>query len=189
MNGDEDLRALWRQQPVKEVREMTIEDLREHRVRLAKKESRRLWSETIAGAISMALLTALGVRAAGAPLVQVACAMLVIGEGVVIANLWRRGRPGLVPLDASTASHLAHYRTELAKERNLLATVAAWYLAPTLPGLMLFPIAVALEIGVSPVIVGAVTIASLALVEAIIVAVNRRQARRLAQEIEALGAG
>jgi hypothetical protein len=189
MNGDEQLRALWRDQPVKEVPEMTIQALRERSHALAKKMSWRRWAETISGAISMALLTALAAHLRAAPLVQIACAMLVIGEGIVIANLWRRGRPGEAPLDGSTASHLAQLRADLAKERDLLASVARWYLAPTLPGLVFFPIAAALEIGVSAVVVGAWTIASLVIVEAIIVLVQRRAARRLTQEIDALGTG
>jgi hypothetical protein len=189
MNGDDQLRALWRDQPVKEVPEMTIQVLREQSGRLAKKVSRRRWAETISGGTSMVLLVALAARVREAPLVQISCAMLVIGEAIVIANLWRRGRSSSAPLDASMTSHLAYYRAELARERDLLATVARWYLAPTLPGLVFFPIAVALEIGVSPVIVGTATIASLALVEAIIVVVHRRAAGRLAKEIEALGAG
>lgn len=189
MTSDDPLRALWRDQPTKEVAEMSIEVLRERSDRLARKVSQRKWSETVAGGVSIALLAALGVRLTIAPLVQLACALLVVGEAAVLASLWRRSSPRPEPLSGATASYLASYRDALAKERDLLGSIWRWYLAPVVPGLVLFPIAVCVEIGVSPVIVGAGTVASVGLVCAIIVFAQRRTSRKLAREIDALDAG
>jgi hypothetical protein len=189
MTGDDPLRALWRDQPTKEVPEMSIEVLRERSDRLARKVSQRKWSETFAGGVSIALLAALGVRVTSAPLVQLACALLVVGEAVVLVSLWRRSKPRPTPLSESTAGYLAYYRDALVKERDLLGTVWRWYLAPGVPGLVLFPIAVSMEIGVSPAIVGASALASIGLVFAIIVLAYRHTSRKLAREIEALDLG
>src|SRR5277367_4192791 len=120
MNGDDLLRALWRDQPTKEIPEMTIEVLRERSGRLARKATTRKWGETIAGAVSMLLLAALGVHVPGAPLLQLACVLLVVGEGVVIAGMWRHSTPASAPVGAATGEFLGYYRGELARERDFL---------------------------------------------------------------------
>jgi hypothetical protein len=186
MNGD-DLRALWRDQPTKEIPEMTIEVLRERSGRLARKVATRKWSETIAGAVCMLLLAALGLHVPGAPLLQLACALLVVGEGVVIAGLWRRSAPAPAPVSAATAELLGYYRGELARERDLLKTMAAWYLAPVAPGLFLFPLGACAALGVPMLAVGVVATVSTAITCVILVALYRRSARRIARELEALG--
>jgi hypothetical protein len=187
MNGDDPLRALWRDQPTKEIPEMTVEVLNVRSARLARKVSVRKWSETIAGGVSMLLLAALGVHAAEAPLLQVACILLVVGEGIVIAGMWRRSTPVAAPVGASTREFLAYYRGELARERDRLWTIARWYLAPVAPGLVLFGVAVCMALGIRSFTVGAVAAISTAITYAIIVAAHRRAARKIDREIDALG--
>ncbi len=186
MQEDDSLRSLWRAQSVEAPRPASIDALRERGRRMARKRSRRAWTETIAGSVSMVLLGALGLHMTGAPLVQLACVLLVLGELVVIATMWRRGTPRAEPLDASTSTYLAHYRGELAKERDYLASSWRGYLAPTVPGLVLFPIALSARLGMGVPFVAGVSVASIALVGAIVVVAHRRTARRLSRELEAL---
>jgi hypothetical protein len=186
MAADDPLRALWRAQPTKEIPEMSLEQLRERSGRLARKVAARKWAETIAGSVSMLFLAALGALATGAHLLQLACILLVVGEAIVIAGMWRRSAPTAAPVGASTGEYLGFYRGELAKERDRLRTMARWYLAPVAPGIFLLPIAVCAAIGVPLLVVGVVATVSTAFTYAIIVAVQRRSARRIAFEIEAL---
>jgi len=186
MNGDDPLRALWRDQPTKEIPEMTIEVLRERSGRLARAVATRKWGETIAGALSMLLLAALGVHVTGSPLLQLACLLLVVGEGVVIAGMWRRSTPAPAPVGAATGEFLGYYRGELARERDFLGTMARWYIAPVAPGIFLFPIAACAALGLPVFAVGVVATVSTAITYVIIVMPYRRTARRMGREIESL---
>jgi hypothetical protein len=166
---------------------MTIGVLRERSGRLARKVAVRKWSETVGGGLSMILLTALAVHVTGALLLRLTCALLVVGEGVVIAGMWRRSAPAPAPVSVVTGEYLAYYRRELAKERRLLGTIARWYLAPVAPGILLLPIAVCSALGVPLLAVGALATVSTALTYAVIVALHARSARRIGREIDALG--
>jgi hypothetical protein len=130
-----------------------------------------------------------GLTAAGSPspLVWAACAVLVVGEAVVVAGVWRRSRRAAAPPDGTTAEVLAHYRGELLRERETLRTVWRWYLAPVLPGLVLFPVAVCVQVGIRALPVGVGCAVATLGVCALVVAVNRRAAGKVAREIEALG--
>ena len=188
MTTEDRLRALWFDQPVQATPGFSIEAVLARDGRLLRQVAVRRWSETIAGAASIAALAVLGARVPELPLVQLACALLVAGEAVVIGGLWR-SRPRPAPaLTASTAEHLAHLRGELVRERDLLASFWRWYLAPVAPGLLLLAVAACGAIGIPPSITLHASVASLGLVYAVIVAVQKRRSRRLAQEIEALEA-
>jgi hypothetical protein len=189
MKSHDPFRALWRDQPTKEIPEMTVDVVRERSGRLARKVATRKWGETIAGALSMLLLAALGVRVTGAPLLQLTCVLLVLGEGIVVAGMWRRSAPGSAPVGATTGEFLGYYRGELAKERDRFKTMARWYLAPVAPGIFLLPIAICAALGGPTLVAGAITTLSTALTYAVIVAVYRYSARKIGREIEALAGG
>jgi hypothetical protein len=184
MNGDDPLRAMWREQPTKEVPEMSLDTLRARSQELARKVSRRKWGESIHGGLCVALAV-LGAGAIHWPLIQLACALLAVGEAIVILGMWRRSTPTPAPLDATGADFLAYYRAELARERDRLWTIAWWYLGPVVPGLLVLFVGVPVALGW--VSVAAISAASIALTYAVILALYRRSARRIGREIEALG--
>jgi hypothetical protein len=189
MNGDDPLRALWRDQPTKELPEMTLDVLHGRSKRLTRKVSTRKWSETIAGAACMLLLAALGARVAGAPLLRLTCLLLVVGEGIVIAGMWRRSTVTAAPVGATTRAFLDYYRAELARERDRLKTIARWYLAPVAPGIFLLPIALCAAVRGPTLVAGAITTVATALTYVILVALYRRSAGKIGREIDALGGG
>jgi hypothetical protein len=191
MSDRDPLQAMWCARQTAAMPEVTTDVLRAREQKLASKGARRRWSESIAGATSMAALTAGAVSFTATPWTRGVLALLVIGEAVVLATLWRRGkgRPHPPPVATSTATHLAYYRRELARERDLLQSVAVWYLAPTAPGLVLLPFALCQDFGWSMPWVGGVWTVSLVAVWAILVAVQRHGARRLDLEIAALDDG
>ena len=189
MDGDDPIRAMWRGQATKEIPQMSVEVLQERSGRLARKVAWRKWAETVAGGIGLVAFAVFGVRWHKAPLLLVACALLVLGEAVILVGMWRRSVMAPAPVGATTAEFLAHYRAELGRERDLLSTVPRWYLAPIMPGLAVFPFAVCVTVGVPWGWVSAVWLASLGLTCVVIVALNRRAARKVARELEALGGG
>jgi hypothetical protein len=72
--------------------------------------------------------------------IRIASAAVILGTLFVLYNLWRR-RP--TPHDAALgAPSLPFYRATLAAQRDALATVWRWYLAPIVPGMVLFLLAV-----------------------------------------------
>jgi hypothetical protein len=196
MTESEDLRDLWRAAPVGAP--PSLDALLARTLRLTSGSSRRRWSETLAGGVGMVFMAALGLGQLGfapTPLLQAGCAALVLGEAIVIATLWRRRTPRPMPvLTAPTEQHLAYLRNELIRERDLLSDTWRWYVAPLLPGLTMVPVALILAIGrytppawtwMNLGIFVAATVGILAF----IAARQRRTARRLGQEIQALDVG
>jgi hypothetical protein len=187
MNGDDPIRAMWRKQPTTEMPEMSAEQLHKKSDQLARKVTSRKWVETVAGGVGLVAFAVLGVRWRETPLLLFACALLVLGEAVVILGMWRRSVVTPAPVSATTADFLAHYRAELGHERDRLWTVPIWYLGPIAPGLAVFPFAVCVSAGLPWGWVCATWLPSLVLTCAIIAYLNRRVARRIAREIESLG--
>jgi hypothetical protein len=72
--------------------------------------------------------------------VRIGCAAIILGALVVLRNLWKlRPKPSGSALGASS---LAFHRANLVTQRDALATVWRWYLAPVVPGMVLFLLAV-----------------------------------------------
>ena len=194
----EDLRALWRDQATGDrtaaVARVTPEALRERADKLARQSWRRNVRETVAGVLGAILVAALGWYMP-IPLTQIGCVLLILGDVWVLVVLWRRGRARpSPPPTAPTAEHLAHLRAELARERDLLASVLGWYLAPLIPGQVLIPLGMILEVGkhAPPLWTWLTMFAWLACGAAAFTGIawaNRRKSRRLARELEALDAG
>lgn len=123
--------------------------------------------------------------------IQAACALVVIGMGVVMWNLWKRRMPA--PLEALGATGIDYYRAELVRLREALASVTRWYLAPLVPGLVAFLVAVGwVTARTAPVWLASVTTGvALAIIAGMfwfIRCLNRAAADRLDEEIRALDA-
>lgn len=183
------LTDLWASQPVTPVR--IAPEVLERRARgLERSVGRRNAIEYVAGGAVVLLFGAMGVRTPDT-LFRIACAAIVLGIIVVLWGLHRRGAAR--PLDASAAPVREHYRAELVRQRDALAGVWRWYLAPVGPGLALF--FAAIWRGIAITAGGAA--ASAAILPPVLIAVailagihwlNRIAARRLSAAIAALDA-
>lgn len=117
------------------------------------------------------------------------CALVILGTVAVVAGLWkRRSLPGPNTLIDPQADHL---RKQLVRRRDALASVASWYLAPSVPGLAAFAaghwVDQAAWVGTaSATIVTLVSLTVIALGFAVIWCLNRRAAAEYDKEIEAL---
>lgn len=123
--------------------------------------------------------------------IRAACALIVIGMGVVMWNLWKRRMPA--PPEALGATGLDYFRAELVRQRDSLASVARWYLGPLVPGLTAFFLASGwVTARTAPVWLALVTTGTgLAIMGGLfwfIHRLNRAAADRLDQEIRALDA-
>lgn len=185
----EDLRTLWQSADGGEP--PSLLDLR----RRARALQRRVFWRNLREYAAVAPLTFVwvfvGYHASGAALLRAACVLLVAGGAAVAVQLARRGAGREAPAGATTAEHVAFLRGELVRQRDLLRDVWRWYLAPFVPGVVLFLVAIPLEAplpGASGPL-WAASAAGAAIVALVFCAVSRLNsagARHLQQEIEGL---
>lgn len=121
--------------------------------------------------------------------IRIASLALIAGMCAVLRNLWHRrpaNDPAMFAQDA-----LTHYRELLAAQREALASVGRWYLAPFLPGMVIF-IAAAVRAQAEAISLpaalrnGAIATAVIALIFGLIFWLNRSAARAIAAEIATL---
>ena len=124
------------------------------------------------------------------PVVKAGAILVVLGTLYVAYALHRKGHA--VPVPAGEAKPLADfYRSELVKQREALSTVWRWYLAPFVPGLLVFVggVSFAPETGL-PLIARlsqfGVSVALVGTVFAGIAWLNARAVKKLDAEIAAL---
>lgn len=73
------------------------------------------------------------------PIVRVGAGLIVFGALYVCWQLYRLGRAATHgELDAGGQSWAAFHRAELTRQRDALRTVWSWYLAPFVPGMLVF---------------------------------------------------
>jgi len=119
------------------------------------------------------------------PVSRIGAALIALGGVFVLTYLALRGTPANVRPEVST---LAWHRAELERRHALVSSVVRWYLAPFWPGTAIFVAGIAVhKAGRAGATRSAVmVILFMVATNALIVWVNRRAARKLAAEIEAL---
>ncbi len=120
-------------------------------------------------------------------------ALVALGAVFVARHLRARGGNHPPPAaDAPTRERVAHYRAELTRQRDLLASVARWYVLPVVPGILLVLVGTGLDLvthGTPPHRVAFALGAALLVMAAVaagVLLLNRRAARAMGREIEAL---
>lgn len=121
--------------------------------------------------------------------IRLACLAVIAGTCLVMRNLWRR-RPGNDSA-ALAADSLSYYRGLLVAQRDALASVGRWYLAPFVPGMVLFIAATVRATAeaaslAAALVSGVIGSAIIAAVFALVLWLNRRAARAIDAEIAAL---
>jgi len=127
------VRDLWASQPITPLRPSPEElDRRAHR--LDRRVRLRNALEYGAGAIPILVFGAMAI-AHVEPLMRLASVAIVLGVIVVMVGLHRRA--GASRAEDWAAPILDHHRAQLVRQRDALASVWRWYLAPLVPGLAL----------------------------------------------------
>lgn len=180
MSIDEDARLLWREQAVAALQPLPADALAAQAHRLQHTVGRRNRRETVAAALVAVVF--LG-YAWFFPywLTKLGALLNVAGVGVMLWQLRRRAS-AQPPPEALAASLLQFHRAELARQRDALRSAWRWYVAPLVPGLVLFLCGRQIENGQWRPGVFVATVAVLAA----IVWINRRAANRLQREIDDL---
>ncbi len=180
MSMDDDARLLWREQAVPALQALPTDELAAQSRRLQRTVGRRNRRETIAAALVVVVFLA---YAWIFPhwLTKLGALLTVAGTGVLLWQLRRRASAREQP-EALAAKLLQFHRGELARQRDALRSVWRWYVAPLMPGLLLFLCGRQIENGhwqASPFVIVAAVMAG-------VVWINRRAAHRLQREIDTL---
>ena len=177
------LHTLWKNQPAEEI-DMTTATTAATGDRANKFQNQlaRLRAREHVAGIAVLVVFTIYFFLASHPLVQVGCALTILGDLYSMWHLEQRLRiTRTQPLNFGE-SCVAFHRQSLINHRDTLRSVWRWSLLPLLPGMAVFRWGVALEAGrVDWWINGAI-----ALIVTLVYALNVYAARRLQREIDAL---
>jgi hypothetical protein len=177
---DEQTRLLWRAQPVPALQPLSAEALLAQAQRLQQRLRRRNRRELVAGAL-VALVFLVYAVVFPHWLSKLGALLTVAGVGYTLWQLQRRAA-GVPSAAALGASVLQCHRAELVRQRDALQAVWRWYVAPLVPGLVLFLCGRQIENGRWHPGLFAIC----AVVLGLVVWLNRLAARRLQKRIDTL---
>jgi hypothetical protein len=132
---DDDLQRLWQEQPV-EYQPMPLDEIRRRAAKFERRIDNRNRREFAAGALVIAAFSFYTYWFTN-PMVRAGSVLVVIGTVYVMWHLYRSGLARPLSTEFGRIASLDFYREELARQRDLVASVWKWYLAPPLPGLLL----------------------------------------------------
>lgn len=177
---DDEAGSLWRGQDLPPLQPLPPQALAEKAARLQGTVSRRNRRELIAAAIVVPVFL---FHAWFFPhwLTKLGALLTVAGTAVVMWQLQRRASARPLPA-ALGGSLLQFHRGELVRQRDALRSVWRWYVAPIVPGMVLFLCGRQIEIGSwNPG-----TFICAALLMGVVVLLNLYAARKLQRQIDAL---
>lgn len=117
---------------------MSLADIHVHAQRFQSRVRSRNMIEYVAAAFVISAFSWMAVSMPE-PIVQVGAGLIVLGALYVCWQLYRLGRAATrSELTAGAQSWVAFHRAELTRQREALRTVWSWYLAPFLPGMLVF---------------------------------------------------
>jgi Flp pilus assembly protein TadB len=176
---------LWCDQRVEGFK-MSAEDIRKRAGTLERKVRWRNIREYVAALMAMAMAAYFFATTHGL-LVRTTFALFIGGLAWMVVQLHRRGSARRAPAGVDTSTGLRFFREELVRQRNMLRSVWAWYLAPLIPGFVVYTIGYAVTFPRPAVWAG------LALLDGLVAAMflviwklNVRAARRLQRMLDSL---
>jgi hypothetical protein len=178
--AEDDARSLWRGQDLPPLQPLPPQQLAAQAAKLQAAVSRRNRRELVAAAL-VALVFMFYAWFFPHWLTRLGALLCVAGAGVTAWQLRRRASARPLPPDLA-GSLLAFHRRELARQRVALQSVWRWHVGPLVPGLLLFLSGRQIENGRWQPGVFVIT----AVVLAGVLWINRRAARALQRQIDAL---
>lgn len=187
----DDMRNVWQKQETEGV-QMSLVEIQQKAGRLYRQIHRRNLREYVA-VVVVVLGFGFYIYHFHSVVVRVGSSLVIAGGLYVAYQLHRRASARALPEDCGFECCLDFHRRELERQRDALRAIWSWYLAPMIPGLLVFLIGTTFPrkppgIGVLywlPFVVG-VTICTLVFIW--IGKRNRGAARRLQKRIDELNA-
>ena len=140
-----DLRSLWRSMPVETVT-VSMEEMRARAEAFQKRIRKRNFIEYAATFFVVIVLTWYATWPSRTGLLwPVSNGLIIAGMLVVALNLHMRARAATPPAEASAGSLIDFQRTQLMRQRDAVRTVWLWYILPVVPGIILWFIAIGID--------------------------------------------
>lgn len=134
--SEKNIKKLWANQPT-EMTTMTTEQLHDHSKKFQRKIKIRNSVEYIAGII-VVLAFARYIAIFPFALIQLGSVMTILATIFVLYQLNSRASMRSLPTEFYSKPHLEFMREELSRQRDALNSVWLWYLAPFVPGMIVF---------------------------------------------------
>ena len=184
--NDDDLKRLWKEQPMTATTTLSMDELKAGVKRLHRRIALRNAVEYVACVFVIAGFAFYIVRFPF-PLMRAGSVLIILGTLVVAWQLSRRASSQPLPGDVGGQSWLEFQRAQLVRQRDALRSVWLWYVAPLVPGLVVFRWGVETELGATaPFARGRLADGVVALVFLAVIALNAWGARKLQRRIDAL---
>src|ERR1019366_7384035 len=132
----DDIRNVWQNQPVENA-PMPLEEIQRRARRFENRIDHRNLREYIGGAIGIAAYT-FYIFKFHSLVVRAGSVLVIAGVLYILFHLYKRASPGQLPTDLAFTASLEFHRRELVRQRDLLRSVWRWYIAPIVPGLIVF---------------------------------------------------
>ena len=117
---------------------MSLADVHLHAQRFQSRIRNRNMMEYVAAASVIAFFAWM-IPTVPEPIVQFGAGLIVLGALYVCWKLYQLGRAATRgEMNAAAQSWVAFHRAELVRQREALRTVWSWYLAPFIPGMVVF---------------------------------------------------
>jgi len=183
--NEQDLKQLWKSQPAA-APQFPEAQLRRRAQSLRRRVALRNCIEYAAG-VAVVAGFAYFIRAYRHPLMQIGSALIILATAIVLQQLHRRAASRPLPGADAAITSRDFLRAELLRQRDALRAVWRWYVAPFVPGVVVFRWGVETQMaGVGPFAHGVLANALIAAVLLAIVALNWRMAGKLQKEIDQL---
>ncbi len=129
-----DVKTLWRDQPT-EDHPMTLDNIRKNANVFQTQIRRRNQREIVA---AMVVLLVFGFYAWTLPgwMIKTGSLLVMLGKLCIVWQLRRRASAASLP-ESSGMALLDFHRQELLRQRNAAKSVARWYIAPLIPGVVM----------------------------------------------------
>ena len=132
----DDLRDIWQSQPVEPII-MSIEEIRAKATKFERRIRSRNLRETVVAIVLIPIFVAAFVHFK-TPVERIGSALNIAALFYVIYRLNGAAAAATVPADIGFESCVSFHRRELERQRDLLRTVARWYMGPLVPGVVVF---------------------------------------------------
>ena len=121
---------------------MALEEIRRKAQQFEKRIKNRNLREYLGGAVGLAIFT-IYFFLFPSPTARAGSVLIIAGLLCIMIQIYKRASPGKFPVDLPLTDSLDFHRGELVRQRDLLKSVLWWYLAPIVPGLVVFGAGVA----------------------------------------------
>jgi len=137
------VQKLWQDQPLEGIK-MSAEEIRRRATKFEHKIRWRNIRETVASLFAVALLTYFFVTTPDS-LKRLTFALFIAAMLWIVVALHRKGSAKKLPEGVDTLTGLRFYREELQRQYEVVKSIWWWYLAPMVPGFIVFSIGYALN--------------------------------------------